>query len=160
MVVSPRSAPPRLGGKLGHMEVRRTDINRINDAQIKPTHVSGFYEFSFVGTETTQEVLLEVDFPCWFVDRPVFAPGMEIPNYPVLPAAAVPTDVLVDGEYPTWSATVAAWKRMHEFRPGGGYWTGAHLAVVATGPVGQEWILHWTMDAKAMNIPGGTELDA
>jgi len=130
------------------MEARRTDINRANDARIKPTHVSGFYEFSFQGPATTQELLVEVDFPCWFVDRPAFSYGNELQR-----------DILVDGSYPQLAATVVSWKRVHEIRPGGGYWTGATFAVVASGREGDAMILHWQMDAKAMQIPGGTALD-
>ena len=83
-----RSPAPRLGGQLGHAEVRRTDIQRINDARIQPQHVSGFHEFTFQGTETTQELDVDVVFPCWFVDRPSFSFGGELLR-DILPADTV-----------------------------------------------------------------------
>ena len=139
--------PPHLGGRLGYMEARRHEVARANAARINAVHVSGFYEFTFQGTETTQELLVDVVFPCWFVDKPSFAPGSELIR-----------DILVEGQYPTLSATVVRWTKIHDVRPGGGYWTGATIAIVASGREGDEMILHWNMNGKAMSIPGGSEL--
>lgn len=133
----------RLGGQLGHAEARRHDIQRIDDFLIKPTRVSGFYEIIFDGTSTAQEALLDVVFPVWFVDRPAMSFGGELVR-----------DLVEDGNYPTISCVVVAWEKVNDLRPGGGYYSGATLAVVATGRMEERMIVHWQAEAKALRVTG------
>lgn len=133
----------RLGGKLGHAEARRTDIQRVEDFLIKPTRVSGFYEIIFDGTSTAQETLVDVTFPVWFVDRPAMSFGGELVR-----------DIVEVGNYPTISVVVIAWEKVNDLRPGGGYWAGATLAVVATGRLEERMIVHWQAEARALRVTG------
>lgn len=133
--------PVRLGGALGFQEDRRQQVNRINDQLIKPTRVSGFYEIMFQGTATTQEIAVDVTFPVWFVDRPGMSFGAELLR-----------DVIEAGNYPTISVVVITWTKVHDLRPGGGYFTGCRFAIVASGRVGEEMMVHWQADGKAMNV--------
>jgi hypothetical protein len=125
------------------MEARRNEVNRVNDMLIKPNRVSGFYEVAFQGEETTQEALLDIVFPVWFVDRPAMSFCAELMR-----------DIIEDGSYPTISVVVVSWTKTKDVRPGGGYFTGAQLAVVASGRVGEEMVVHWQADGKALNLTG------
>lgn len=138
----------RLGGLTGHIESRRADIERIHNFMIKPNHVAGFYEIQFEGNAKQQEILLEVTFPVWFVDRPAMSFGAELMR-----------ELITDGDFPTISVVVVAWTKVHENRPGGGLYTGAQLAVVASGRDGEQMIVHWQANGKAMNVvnPGEGE---
>lgn len=138
-----RQPATRLGGKLGYLEARRADVERINEFTIKPNHVEGFYEIFFTGTAREQEIAVDVTFPVWFVDRPAFSFGGELMR-----------DILEEGSFPTISAVVVGWTRVHELRPGGGLYTGARLAVVASGREGEQMILHWQMNGKALTHAG------
>lgn len=137
----PMLPPVRLGSRLGFQEDRRQHVNSVNDQLIKPTRVSGFYEIAFQGTATTQEIAVDVEFPVWFVDRP----GMSF-------SAELMRDILEPGNFPTISVVVVSWVKEHDVRPGGGLFTGCRLAIVASGRAGEEMIVHWQADAKAMNV--------
>lgn len=137
------AAKTRLGGSLGHLEARRHEVERINDFIIRPNKVSGFYEIKFVGTATNQELAVDVTFPVWFVDRPAMSFGAELMR-----------EILTDGSFPTISVVVVAWTKIHDIRPGGGYYTGARLAIVASGRAGEEMVVHWQADGKAINLTG------
>lgn len=134
---------PNPGGIQGQIEARRAYLSRVNDFLIKPNRLSGFYEIEFVGTANEQEVAVDVEFPIWFVDRPSFTFGGELVR-----------DILVDGSFPTISAVVVGWTKTHDVRPGGGYYIGARIAVVASGREGEQMILHWVMDGKAIHLVG------
>jgi hypothetical protein len=144
LMAAPLAPPPRLGGKLGHLEARRSDVNRVNDFLIRPNRVSGFYEIFFTGTATTQEVALDVVFPVWFVDRPAMSFGGELLR-----------DIVEAGSFPTISVVVTSWTKTYDVRPGGGYYTGCTFAVVVSGREGEEMIVHWQADGKALHLTGG-----
>lgn len=129
---------------MGHFEHRRDQIERINDMLIKPTRVSGFQEIAFVGEETTQELLVDVVFPVWFVDIPAMSFGAHLVR-----------DLVEEGFFPTVSVVVVGWTKAQEIRPGGGYFIGARLAVVASGREQDRMVIHWNAEAKALRIAGG-----
>lgn len=143
MADSSRITPSRLGGRLGYMEARRHDIERVQEFVIKPNRVSGFHEIAFVGTALTQEALIEIDFPVWFVDKPGISFSAELVR-----------DIIEEGNFPTISVVVVSWKKAHDVRPGGGYFIGANIAVVASGREGEQMIVHWQAEGKALKLTG------
>lgn len=130
-----------LGGAMGHIEARRHMVERLNSFTVLPNRVSGFYEIFFQGTATEQEIAVDVVFPVWFVDKPSMSFGAELLR-----------DLLTDGEFPTISVVVVAWTKTKEDHVGGGYFTGARLAIVASGREGEQMIVHWQADGKALAV--------
>lgn len=139
------TSPPlhRLAGQLGHQESRRADLQRIDDFVIKPTRVSGE-----VLTEGTGEALVDVPFPVWFAQKPSMSFGGELES-----------PIMAEGFFPTVSVVVYQWIMSLDERLGGGYWTGARLAVVTMGTLAedlvspQRMIIHWQAEGKAFRMP-------
>lgn len=141
---------PHLSGRLGFLEQRRAEVERVNAMLIKPNHVAGFTEISFSvnedeieGSPVSQELLVDVTFPVWFVDKPSMSFGAELVR-----------DLVEAGKYPTISVVVVRWRKEKEVRVGGGYFVGATLAIVASGRSGEQMIVHWQAEGKAVTVTG------
>lgn len=127
------------------IERRREELTRMADFSIRPTRIAGFDKVVDPG-----EVLFEVNFPVWFVERPAMSFSGELPE------GVAP----VDGKFPTVSVVVARWKKSLPDRPDGGFYSGAFLAVVTTGHAGLEMLVHWQAEGKAMRNPAASMGDA
>lgn len=124
-------------------EYRRGEVERIIADQIAPTRVSGFELIQGAG-----EVAFDVHFPIWFVEKPAMSFGGELDD----------TQPLTEKKYPTVSVVVFRWEKKLTDRPGGGYFTGATLAVVTTGPNDLNMTVHWQAEGKAMTNPAQPDL--
>lgn len=141
-IVPPRPPATRLGGRLGFQEDRRNRVDQINDFLIKPTRVSGFQDILFTGDTVMQEVAVDVVFPVWFVDRPAMSFGAELER-----------DILEEGNFPMISVVVVKWVKVSEEKSGG-WFTGAQLAIVASGRKDERMTVHWQAEAKALRLVG------
>jgi hypothetical protein len=104
--------------------------------------IQGF--FDVVGSG---EALLDVPFPVWFMERPLFTFGGEM----------APDQVLTTGAYPTLSVLVHRW-RMKDHPGAKSYFTGATFIVVSGGADDQKLLVHWQMQGTALRNPGGETL--
>jgi hypothetical protein len=120
------------------MERRREELTRMADFAVKPTRIAGFDK-----TVGPGEVMFEVNFPVWFVERPAMSFSGELPEN-VAP---------VERKFPTVSVVVAKWKMVQAERPDGGFYGGAFLVVVTTGHAELEVLVHWQAEGKAMRNP-------
>lgn len=123
------------------LEKRREDLAQTDRAVIKHTNV-----FAVVRVKGSGEVLVDVDFPVAFVERPYFTFG----------AALASNHAPVAGSFPVSSATVTKWitDDRSEQRS---YFTGCTLAVVALGDANQKVNIHCVFQGKAFRGPVGTE---
>lgn len=119
-------------------EKRRSDLEHLEAQTIGPMRVSGFEKVVDSG-----EVAFDVEFGLWFVERPAMSFGGELDD----------TQPLTERRFPTVSVVVFRWIKAQADRPGGGYFTGATLAVVTTGPVDLKMIVHWQAEGRAMVNP-------
>lgn len=126
---------PRIGLPF---EERRGDLYQLEAQTIAPTRVSGFEVVAPAG-----EVAFDVDFRLWFVEKPAMSFGGEMDD----------TQPLTEKKFPTVSVVVFRWIKAQTDRPGGGYFTGATLAVVTTGPKDLKMTVHWQAEGKAMVNP-------
>lgn len=118
------------------IDARRSHLQRGEQVLIAPTRVVGV-----VNVTNSGEVLVSVEFPVWFTERPSFSFGGE------LTGGFSPQQ----GTYPTISVLVASWNNVT--RGLGTYWAGAALAIVTTGEENQQMIVHWQMEGHAMQNP-------
>lgn len=129
-------------------ERRRAYLDRVDEAVIKKTRVSGFEKV--VGTGETST---EVAFPVWFTERPSMSFGAELDE----------NDFAEDTKFPTVSVVVLSWNKNLTERIGGGYWVGATLAIVTNGRAypTQRFVVHWQAEGRAIRNPalesGGTD---
>lgn len=126
---------PRIGLPF---EERRADLYHLEQQTVGPTRVSGFEQITKAG-----EVAFDVEFRLWFVEKPAMSFGGEMDD----------TQPLTERRFPTVSVVVFRWIKQQTDRPGGGYFTGATLAVVTTGPAGLKMTVHWQAEGKAMVNP-------
>jgi hypothetical protein len=149
-----RKAPPNLDTLFGPLEQRRGDIERIREFGIRPHRVHGFHEFTLdLADGALQCDIGEIDFPVWFVERPAFSFGAETVDEML--AEEIP-----ELEYPpSVSVVVVGWKYALNERPGGGYYTGAKLAITASGRPGEAFLIHWQADGQALVYAGYTGVD-
>jgi len=120
----------------------RDDAHRINSMTVKVTEVSGRVLVSGTG-----ELNVDVNFPVWFCERPIFTFGGELDENHS-PLATL---------FPTISAVVINWEKKKEVEGVvDGYYIGASVAVVTTGRSGQALWLHWTVKGKALTNPTNT----
>jgi len=135
-------------------EQRRSTVDRINEFLVKPTRVVGFDALTVgvavatvppsLSKSQDAESLYDVNFPVWFVEKPSMSFGAELDDTQSPTAQA----------FPKVSIVVARWRKKQEDRPGDGYFTGAQLAVVISGPVaGFKMIVHWQAEGQAMRNP-------
>lgn len=126
-------------------ERRRGELVRNTNIRAAPHVIPGFKELLGAG-----EILIEVTFPVRFIQIPVFTYG----------ASLAPGTQLVDGSYPVVSAVVAYWqvKRLDEGEEvSREHFTGAELAVTASGPTDQRLLLNWQFSGMALTNPVGSE---
>lgn len=128
----------RLRGIGGGAEQRRQDLARIENFTIKNTAVSG--RVLIVGAG---EVIVVVNFPIWFTERPVFTFGGELDEGEFVQATIMPTV----------SAVVQDWIKKKPERNNGGYYVGANVICVTTGKLDQKVWLHWRAEGKGMSNP-------
>lgn len=118
------------------LEGRRGEVERQRSVQGGSHRISGFVEVAGAG-----EVLADVNFPVWFIERPSMSFGGELgPNEP-----------LEVENYPTVSVMVKSWAKRQ--KAGADYFTGATLIVVTSGPEKQRVIAHWQMEGRALVNP-------
>lgn len=132
------------GGFFGAFERRRGDVNRAESATIKPVRVAGFEL-----TEGRGELTIDVEFPVWFTERPAMSFGGELDE----------NDFVETGSYPSVSVVVIAFTRAQTERVGGGWYTGASLALVVGGKQAQRIWVHWQAEGKALKNPGAPSPD-
>lgn len=132
----PRRVRPPTGAPF---EARRGTTNRLDDVTGKIHSIQGFVNIVGAG-----EAILDVNFPVWFLEKPLFTFGGEM----------APGEVLTAGQYPMISMIVHSWV-MKDYPNNVSYFAGAHLIVVTTGSATQRLIGHWQAQAKALRNPGG-----
>lgn len=132
------STPARFGGPLGFAKANESDAARVDAFLIKPVAVTGRELTVGVG-----EVLIDIHFPVWFVERPNMTFGGELDE----------NDFVTDRKHPTVSMVVVAWEKKQADRVGGGYYVGAQIACVTTGRVDNRIWLHWRAEGDAMQNP-------
>lgn len=121
------------------LEARRGAARRLEDLVGRFHTIEGFIDLNGAG-----EALLDVNFPVWFLEKPLFTFGGEL---------AV-DQVLTAGQFPTLSMLVQRWQ-MKDYPNNVSYFAGATLAIVITGPATQRLIGHWQVQAKALRNPSG-----
>lgn len=116
-------------------EARRAEVERMQAVQDDLTAVR--YRLAFQGAG---EQLVEVHFPCRFIDEPFVSSGFSLAE----------DAVLVDGNYP-WASAGAM--LLTEEIAGHVYYVGAQVVVVVGGDGEQEIIVHVGFEAKAIIGP-------
>lgn len=109
---------------------------QVDDAVGRVHTVSG--EFVMDGTG---EVILDVNFPITFIEKPKLAFGGEL----------APDAVITAGAFPTVSCVVGRWYYIE--RPNQPFYKGAALIAVTSGPEGQKMVIHWQMTGRAITNP-------
>lgn len=117
---------------------RHREADRIEEFLTKNTSV-----FGRVLVKGAGEVVVTVDFPIWFIERPNFSFGGELAE----------GDFIKEKSFPTVSGVIEEWVMKKEQRLGGGYFTGAKIIVVTTGKIDQNVWLHWRFEGKALSNP-------
>lgn len=133
---SPSRRPPPTGAPL---EARRGATNRVDSLTGRVHTIQGFFDVDGAG-----EALLDVNFPVWFMERPLFTFGAEMRD----------GNALETGKYPTISVVVLRWA-FKDFPDGVSYFAGATLVVVALGTDAQSMLVHWQVEGKALRNPTG-----
>jgi hypothetical protein len=128
----------RFAGPNGFAKAKDSDTDRIDKFLIKPTSVTG-REL----TLNAGEVLIDITFGLWFVERPCMTFGGELDA----------NDFVEALKFPTVSGVVVEWVMKQSERLGGGYYVGARIAAVTTGRVEQRVWVHWRAEGKAMVNP-------
>jgi hypothetical protein len=96
-----------------------------------------------VSVEGAGESTAVITFPIVFVEKPVFTAGLELGE----------NVALVQGSFPTWSATVRSWQtRTQQNTP---LYVGATLGIVVNGVA--KSILHYRFEARSFMNPVGPE---
>lgn len=137
----PARRPPPTGAPL---EARRGATGRLDSLTGRVHTVQGFFDLDGAG-----EALLDVNFPVWFMERPLFTFGAEMRA----------GNALSVGAYPTISVLVLRWS-MKDYPGGVSYFAGATLVVVADGTADQSMLVHWRVEGKALRNPTGETFTA
>lgn len=126
------------------LEDRRGVIERIEGMAGRVHRVQGHFSKKGAG-----EASIEVRFPVWFIEKPIFTFGGELAEN------TSPTT----RKFPTISVIVLNWI-LQEYPGDINYYIGAILGPVSTGTSDQEIIVHWQFEGKALRNPtsdsGGT----
>ena len=120
-------------------ERRREDLQRIDQMSVKVTRVSG--RVLLIGSG---EATVDIPFPVYFVERPIFGFGGEMDDNFRVEALS----------FPTISAIVVDWvrvKAIENVTPG--YYESATVAAVTTGQSDQQIWLHYSFEAQAIRNP-------
>lgn len=117
---------------------QRAYVETLGEQAVRDGNVLGFIELGSDG-----EIIAEVDFPISFLEKPLFAPGLEMAD----------NISVVYGAFPIWAATVARWDTQKAADTT--LYTGATLAIVVTGAARS--ILHYSFRGRSFTAPTGTE---
>lgn len=135
---TPKPRPPTVAP----LEARRGAAARLDSLSGKVHTIMGFFDLINAG-----EALIDVNFPVWFLQRPLVHFGAEMAEGQVLTA----------GAYPTISLVVHRWT-MKDYPNNVSYFAGATLVAVSTGVDDQRLIVHWSATGVALRNPGGETL--
>lgn len=119
------------------LEDRRGTVNRVESMSGRDHFVQGHLTLAGAG-----EASIEVRFPVWFIEKPIFTFGGELAE------GESPTQT----KYPTISAVVLRWI-LQEYPGDIHYWSGAILGAVSTGIPEQNLVLHWQFQGRALRNP-------
>lgn len=139
----PTPPPPRRPPTTAPLEARRGTATRLDSVTGKVHRIQGFFNLTLQG-DGGGEAVLDVNFPVWFLERPLFTSGFEMG----------PDQVLTAGKYPTLSVGVHRWA-MKDYPGGVSYFAGATLVMVAGGVDKQVMLVHWQVEGKALRNPSG-----
>lgn len=135
--------PPSRPPTPAPLEARRGVTSRLDAITGKVHRIQGFFTLTLQG-DGGGEATHDVNFPVWFLERPLFTFGFEMATDQVLTA----------GKYPTLSLGVLRWAKK-DYPAGVSYFSGATLVVVAGGVDGQVMLVHWQVEGKALRNPSG-----
>lgn len=119
------------------LEDRRGTVNRVESMSGRPHRVQGHFTMNGAG-----EASIEVRFPVWFIEKPIFTFGGEMVE------GESPTQT----QYPTISVVVHRWI-LQEYPGDIHYFSGAILGPVSTGTEAQKLLVHWQCEGKALRNP-------
>lgn len=120
---------------------QRKYVETLAEQTMQDGHVHGFIDLASDG-----EVMVSVNFPLSFMEKPLFTYGLEMAE----------NAWISHGSFPIHSATVTSWATR---RPADTtLWVGASLGVVTVGAMRS--ILHYSFEGCAYTPPVGTELSA
>lgn len=118
---------------------RHSYVETMAEQVMQDGHVHGFIDLPTEG-----EVLVPVQFPLSFAEKPLFTYGLEMAE----------NTWISSGSFPIHSATVTGWETQ---RPADSMlWVGATLGIVVIGAMRS--ILHYSFEGCAFTSPVGTEL--
>lgn len=124
------------------IESRRGEVQRAESVQGGVFRLCGFRDLNQAG-----EVIDEVNFPVWFIEKPSISGGGEL----------APNEALVDGEFPRWSVGVYKWNTGELGGVGATglvtMYKGATLIYVAEGPTAMRSTVHWQLEGRALRNP-------
>jgi hypothetical protein len=122
-------------------ERRRVYVEAAIERQVKQGVVQGLVNVDGVG-----ESVVVVSFPVVFMEKPVFAPGLELAdNY-----------WLALGQFPLWAAVVAMWIT-DTSASGVVRYIGAEIGVNITGPDTLRSIFHYSFSGKSFSNPANRD---
>lgn len=117
---------------------QRAYVETLGEQTVRNGDVHGFIDLGSEG-----EIVAVVKFPLSFLEKPLFAPGLELAD----------NTWLGYGSFPIWSATVGAWNT--DLAGESILYTGAVLGIVVIGA--PRSILHYSFRARSFTAPTGTE---
>jgi hypothetical protein len=120
---------------------QRQYVETLAEQAIRDGHVHGFIDLPSDG-----EVLVSVQFPLSFMERPLFTYGLEMAE----------NAWIAYGSFPIHSATVTGWtiRRPSDLD----LWVGATIGIVTVGAMRS--ILHYSFEGRVFTLPVGTEQTA
>jgi hypothetical protein len=120
------------------MKSRKVYTENLDEQSVRNGTVQGFVELDGAG-----EALVDITWPLTFLEKPVFAPGLELAD----------NNWLEDGNFPLWSATVVRWNA--PMLSGYPSYRGALLGIVVFATPDTQSILHFTFEAQSYTSPTG-----
>lgn len=135
---------PKVAG-VGAAERRRRQLDQVNDAIATHTIISG--EITVVGGG---DVAADINFPVWFVEKPIMTFGGEVAG----------TVDLTLGSFPLVSALVGKWDIQSLDAVQGGkfsgrmFYAGAQMLLSIDGA--SDIIVHYQFSGMALTNPNGT----
>lgn len=117
---------------------QRNYVETLAEQATRDGHVHGFIHLPADG-----EVVVTVNFPISFMEKPIFTNGLEMAD----------NAWIAHGAFPIYSATVIAWTTR---KPSDSIlWVGASLGIVTIGAMRSN--LHYSFEGRAFTSPVGTE---
>ena len=142
-MASPQHAVNLMAGQINAAMQRairdqRNYTETLAEQTVRDGNVHGFLELASSG-----EHLVDVTFPLYFVERPLFTSGLELGG----------NAWLTYGSFPVWSATVGGWRT--EKVGDSTLYSGARLGVVVFQ--NPSTVLHYSFQGRTLTVPTGTE---